>query len=173
MRPNYNGLKELVETIQKTHDTKKFSIIEIGSYSGQSSAFFAKFFDRIISIDPFINEYDPLDPACKFMPLESVYSQFLNNISKYSNITHIKKTSDEAIKNLNNEENILAVYIDGLHTFDQVKKDIENYKDIIIKGGYLCGHDYHTQQWPGVCNAIDEFKKPDAIFSDTSWLIRM
>jgi hypothetical protein len=171
MRSNYHGLTELVKTIEATHNTKDFTLIEIGAYAGQSTTFFAGFFDRVITIDPFISDYDPLDPACKFMPLESVYENFLNNTSKHNNILHIKKTSDEAIEELRDTNNILAIYIDGLHTYQQVKKDIQNYKDLILSDGYLCGHDYHKQQWKGVCDAVDEFRVPDMVFSDSSWMI--
>lgn len=172
MRSNYHGLTELVKTIQQTHNTKDFTLIEIGAYSGQSTTFFANVFGHVITIDPFISDYDPLDPACKFMPLESVYENFFKNTSTYSNILHIKKTSDDAIKELKKTSNVLMVYIDGLHTYEQVKKDIQNYKDLILPDGYLCGHDYHKQQWKGVCDAVDEFGGPDLVFSDSSWMIR-
>ena len=172
MRSNYHGLTELVKTIETTHNTRDFTLIEIGAYSGQSTTFFASFFGRVITIDPFISDYDPIDPACQFMPLESVYNNFLNNISKYSNIIHVKKTSDDAIEQLRETHNVLVVYIDGLHTYQQVKKDIQNYKDLILPDGYLCGHDYHKQQWRGVCDAVDTLRMPDMIFSDSSWMIR-
>lgn len=173
MRPNYSGLTDLIKVVQKTHNTKDFTLIEIGAYSGESTTFFANFFGRVITIDPFINDYDKSDPTCQFMSLESVYKTFLINISKHNNILHIKKTSDEAIKELYNTNNVLVVYIDGLHTYEQVKKDIQNYKDLILLDGYLCGHDYHKSRWKRVCDAIDEFQRPDMLFSDSSWLIRM
>lgn len=172
MRSNYNGLLQLVQTIQRTHDTKKFTLIEIGAYSGQSTTFFANYFERVITVDPFISDYDQFDPACHFMPLESVYEKFLKNVSQHSNIIHIKKTSDEAIEQLRGTNNVLVVYIDGLHTYQQVKKDIENYKDLILPDGYLCGHDYCRPNWKGVCDAVDEFGGPDMVFEDSSWMIR-
>lgn len=172
MRPNFNGLEELIAIIQKTHDTKNFNIIEIGAYTGQSTIFFSNYFNKVITIDPFTSQYNQLDNN-DFISLELVYNTFLNNIKEYKNIIHIKETSNDAISFIKNISlNILMVYIDGLHTFDQVSKDILNYKDIIIPGGYLCGHDYDHKSWSCVCDAVDGYKKPDFIFSDTSWLIK-
>lgn len=175
MRQSYNGLNNLVSYIGQQCDTTKFTLVEIGSYSGQSTVFFAKYFQNVISIDPFINDYDKNDPTCNFMKLENVYDVFKKNISSYKNIIHIRDISDNAINQLEqylvNMPPVLVVYIDGLHTYDQVTKDIINYYPIIKPNGYLCGHDYHEQAWQQVYNAVNNFKIPDITFSDTSWLI--
>lgn len=176
MRQSYNGLSDMIDYIQKDFDTKKYTLLEIGAYAGESTVYFANFFHTVITIDPFISDYDKNDPTCKYMKLENVYDLFLKNIDQHSNIIHIKDTSDRAIDYINkyttNLPPILVVYIDGLHTFDQVLKDIFNYKTLIAKNGYLCGHDYHPKAWPGVCDAINSYQKPDCVFTDTSWLIR-
>jgi len=28
---------------------------------------------------------------------------------------------------------------------------------VLTKGGYICGHDYNPQKFPGVVKAVDEF----------------
>jgi predicted O-methyltransferase YrrM len=163
--------KGLIDLINYVIDDYKSNItmIEIGSYTGESTMLFAKKFKKVISVDPFINNYDLNDIACKYMNFEDVYNFFLKNISKYSNIEHIRKTSDDAISDLEPIKFDL-VYIDGLHTYEQVKRDIENYLPLIKKGGYISGHDYHPV-WQGVIDAIHEkIGKPDFIFQDTSWI---
>ena len=40
------------------------------------------------------------------------------------------------------------------------------------KGGVLCGHDYQGR-FPGVIKAVDEFRRPDKIFKDTSWMVQL
>ena len=81
-------------------------------------------------------------------------------------------TSDAAIKALENIK-IDMLYIDGVHTYDQVKKDIENYKSIVKPGGLICGHDY-CPAFQGVMDAVDEaFGKPDLTFVDNSWLVKV
>jgi hypothetical protein len=169
---NYkNGLISLIDYINQFDETNKMNMIEIGSYAGESTEIFAKRFNSILSIDPYLNDYDPNDAACYYMDLPEVYHVFNNIANKYKNISHIRKTSDEAHSELKNEFYDF-VYIDGLHTYDQVKKDIANYLPKIKKGGYIGGHDYHPV-WQGVMNAIDESLKIDQTFGDTSWIVKL
>lgn len=166
-----NGLNDLIEYVNSFQNTKEVNIIEIGSYLGESTVMFAKHFKSVVSIDPFIDNYDPNDDTCYFASLNVVYEKFKENIAEFSNILHIKDISDNAISQLPEQEYFL-VYIDGLHTYEQVKKDIENYRKLIPEGGFICGHDY-SENWQGVKDAIDEeFGAPDRIFQDTSWAKR-
>jgi predicted O-methyltransferase YrrM len=73
------------------------------------------------------------------------------------------------------DEKFDLVYIDGVHTYEQVKKDIENYRKIVKPNGLLCGHDYLNEgHLVGVFEAVNEiFGKPDIIFEDTTWLIKL
>jgi predicted O-methyltransferase YrrM len=171
MRGEYtNGLLSLIDYINQQKSTKELSMIEIGSYAGESTTMFANHFKKVVSVDPFLNDYDANDIACQYMDLTKVYDTFKSAISSYSNITHIRKISDDAINDLK-DNSFDFVYIDGLHTYEQVKKDISNYLPKIKDGGFIGGHDYHPV-WQGVVNAINENFTIDAIFSDTSWIVR-
>ena len=146
-------------------------MIEIGSYAGESTTMFAKSFKEVIAIDPYLNDYDLSDITCQYMYLTDVYNTFLNNIDNYKNISHIKKTSDEAVNKISNDF-VDFVYIDGLHTYEQVKKDIANYLPKIKNGGFIGGHDYHPNH-QGVVDAINENFKIDFLFHDTSWIFKI
>ena len=52
---------------------------------------------------------------------------------------NIRKTSDEFFKENNNKFDI--VFIDGLHTYEQVKKDILNSIDFLNQNGIILVHD--------------------------------
>jgi predicted O-methyltransferase YrrM len=161
------GLVDLINYINKVSNTKDMTMIEIGSYAGESTELFSKHFKKVISIDPFINEYDPNDIACQFMDLDKVYNIFSQKISVLNNVIHIRETSDNAVKLLN--DNVDFVYIDGLHTYDQIKKDITNYLPL-IKKGFIAGHDYHPV-WSGIIDGVNELlESPDETFCDTSWI---
>ncbi len=163
------GLDNLIDYINKIYDTKEMTVLEIGSYAGESTEQFAQKFKSVISIDPFIDDYDVNDPACGYMQLTKVYNVFKEKMSKYKNVKHIKKTSDDAINELKNIK-VDLVYIDGLHTYKQVKRDIDNYLPIISDSGFISGHDYHPV-WQGVVDAIHEkIGEPEKIFKDTSWI---
>lgn len=164
MRDHVSGpaLESLVQELE--HRT---TMVEIGSYLGESTKIFAKYFDKVISIDPFIDNYDLNDVACSFAPFSEVYKQFLINIEQFNNIQHIRKTSDDAIHEI---KKVDFVYIDGMHTYDQVKKDIINYLPKIKKGGVIAGHDYHPA-WSGVMEAVHEcIGTPDKVYQDFSWI---
>ena len=117
------GLEDLILHIQKHSDTKNMTMVEIGSYAGESTIIFAKHFKNVIAIDPFMNDYDPNDITCNYMELTDVHKVFNNTVLPFDNIQHIHKTSDDAIDDLI-EQKFDFIYIDGLHTYDQIKKDI-------------------------------------------------
>jgi predicted O-methyltransferase YrrM len=171
--PQYiKGLEDMIDYIDKHIKTKNLFLVEIGSYIGESTTIFAKNFNKVISIDPHIDGYDMNDPACHHISFNQVYKKFIENVSKHENISHIRKLSDDAVIMFNNES-IDVLYIDGLHTYEQVKKDIENYLPKIKKGGFICGHDYHDN-WIGVKQAINEtIGYVDKVFIDTSWLTQI
>ena len=64
------------------------------------------------------------------------------------------------------------MYIDGNHTYEVFKKDLEGYVPKIKHGGIISGHDY-CDFWPGVPRALDEYfhRKPLKIYQDGgSWV---
>jgi hypothetical protein len=165
-----HGFQSFIEYLKLTRDVSQMTIVEIGSYVGQSTTMFADVVKHVISIDPFMNDYDESDGACHAADIPTVvYNKFLENIAPYNNITHIRKTSDDAVVDIKNQVDL--VYIDGVHTYEQVKKDIANYRGFIKHGGLLCGHDYESN-FQGVIDAVDEsFGKPNFKFIDHTWVV--
>lgn len=163
------GLIDLINYVKKHGKTEEMSMIEIGSYAGESTKIFSENFKSVIAIDPFINDYDPNDLTCNFMPLDKVYDVFKDVLKKHSNIKHIRMTSDDAINELIGKK-FDFIYIDGLHTYEQIKKDINNYLPLLKNDCLIAGHDYHSN-WSGVVTGINEILgEPDATFRDTSWI---
>lgn len=172
MRPveeSYKGLVDMIEYMNKSGRFNPETMIEIGSYVGESTTIFANHFKKVISIDPFINDYDVNDLVCEHADFDIVYRQFLSNMSKFNNIQHIRKLSSEAVSSFA-LESVDFVYIDGCHTYDQVKEDIINYLPVVKKGGFIGGHDY-TGNWPQVVKAVNDILvKVDSTFVDGSWV---
>jgi cephalosporin hydroxylase len=169
------GLESLIKHINTYSSTKDMTVIEIGSYIGESTTIFAKHFKKVIAIDPFINDYDPNDICVKWYAdfEDSVYNKFLETIQGYDNIEFIRKTSDDAFLDLK-DQSVDFIYIDGMHTYEQCLKDITNYRQITKAGGFVGGHDYVNKDCMGVTQAINEsFDEIDRHFPDLSWVKRV
>lgn len=173
---DYNGsqgLMELIDYVGEYGDLSQMTMIEIGAYAGDSTVIFAEHFGKVITIDPFVNGYDPKDPTSSIASFELVYKKFQDQTGNYDNIEVLKMTSDEAISHITCSVDF--VYIDGNHSYEQVKKDIENYKALLSTGSLIGGHDYwEGYEWIGVKQAVNEaFKKPDKTFPDGSWIVEL
>ncbi len=149
--------------------TKRMSMIEIGSYIGESSVMFAENFKMVYTVDPYDDAFFVGFGVEKYAKAERVYEKYIENTKNLINIYHIRKTSDKALPFF---KYMLVdfIYIDGLHTYEQVHKDITNYLPFIKNNGFIGGHDY-IPGWEGVIQAVDELLgKPDKLFIDGSWV---
>ena len=162
------GLQNMIDYINTIKPTSEMCMIEIGSYVGESTLMFANHFKEVISVDPYVNDYDLNDMACSYAPFDKVYQKFLRNTLPIHNIKSIRDTSQNALTLLR-EQKWDLVYIDGIHTLEGVWFDIENYKTIIKSGGFICGHDY---AWGNVRHSIGQLldDKVDSTFMDGSWV---
>ena len=157
------GLQDLINNIPT-----KGTMIEIGTFTGESTVLFGDHFEKVIGIDPMLQDYDPQDPTSKFN-FNEVLDMFVQRTKTYDNIQLITKTSDDAVNDFNDEV-FDFIYIDGIHQYENVKQDIINYLPKVKNGGVIGGHDYGPS-WPGVKQAVDEmFGQPDKVFKDTSWI---
>lgn len=169
-----DGLASLIEFIKEHKNTKEMKMIEIGSYVGESTMMFCDNFMEVVSIDPHIGDYDINDPTVtNHAAFNVVYDEFNKNMKPYNNFRHIRMTSDDAIKHLIGVK-VDFVYIDGLHTYEQIKKDIKNYLPLISENGFIGGHDYGSN-WGGVVKGVNEALsgEPDKTFVDTSWIKKL
>ena len=162
----------LLDLIKELGDNSNKTMIEIGSFVGESTVLFARSFKEVIAIDPFLPNYDDKDPTSYLFEFNNVYDTYMERIKPYSNITTVVATSDEAANDFQ-EQQFDFIYIDGLHTYDGVKKDIINYLPLVKKGGVIGGHDYTMdhEHLVGVYQAVNEmFGTPDKVFRDNSWI---
>jgi glycosyltransferase involved in cell wall biosynthesis len=128
--------------------SKKYkTIAEIGSWKGRSTnALLKGCKGKVTAIDHFkgSDEKDLTHGAV------GIYEQFLDNTKWADNLEVYKMSSEEASKK---EETFEMVFIDGEHTYEGVKKDIDLWKGKATK--IICGHDY-CNGWKGVMKAVDE-----------------
>jgi hypothetical protein len=93
---------------------------------------------------------------------ENLYNFALNRFKDSQNVK-IFRNRTEKILDFENEY-FDFIYVDADHSYESVKKDLENCYTKIKNGGYLAGHDYginptkaHNIYDFGVKRAVDEF----------------
>lgn len=131
--------------------------LEIGVDSGDTADFMLETLPMLTlhGIDPYLDYVDwngyHLDQDQRFF-CENVASQVL---SQYGDryILH-KDTSDNLVDTFQ-DEMFDYIFIDGLHTYEQVLADCKNYYSKLKPGGVFAGHDYRVIE--GVRRAADEF----------------
>ena len=162
-KPNVEwfGLVQLLSTINFVDG----HMIEIGTYAGESTSMFASSgkFKKIHTIDPydFPQGYQVLMEA-------RINTRFWYNI-------HFYKTWSHKIHNHFKDGMFDLVYIDGDHSGESVRRDIELYLPKVKKGRYIAGHDYNNEMWPEVVQAVNSFfpKEKIWVYEDCSWMVKI
>lgn len=183
------GLKNMVAYINTISDTGSMRMVEIGCFAGDSTVIFIEAFKHVTAIDPWKSGIGDITDMCD---MDGIYKKFLKKIDpavkwktfiddageviekEMKNCKIIKDFSYNYIKTLSKSKKYDMVYIDGSHKYADTIRDIKDWAPRIKKGGFICGHDYR-KKFPGVVKAVGEYfkKKPDKVFKDSSWLIRV
>jgi len=163
-----SGLHEFLNECKRLTKLPFGSIIEIGAYAGESTEIFAQHFEYVYSVDPWKNGYDDTDASSYKYDMKDVEAQFDKVYDKYFSIVKIKLSGDVAC-NMFSDETFDMVYIDAVHQYEDVKKDITNWLPKVKKGGIIAGHDFQ-ESFEGVMRAVREvLGEPQVIGKDTSW----
>lgn len=132
----------------------KIQGIEIGCLYGETTQYLLNYFPnlKLIGIDPY-EDYEDWNHNLSNRNKE--IDILAKRVNKYKDrFALLKTTSDKAHPFLANDS-FDFVFIDGLHTYDQVLKDCKNYYSKIKSGGILAGHDYYVIE--EVRNAVHVF----------------
>lgn len=172
MRPDDSSKKALLDLIGYL-DRDELTMVEIGSYRGESAEVFLSSgkVKRLYCVDPWQMYYDDNDGAA-FTDMSKVEADFDRRHGTDARVVKVKGTVDTFVNLFADElKNVDLVYIDGLHTYDGVKHDIEMTKQFIRPKVAIAGHDFCPGTWDGSVRAIKEsLGVPDAVFADTSWI---
>ncbi len=164
------GLKDFIDGLAGDN----LAVVELGSYTGESTVIFANSdkIKTVYAVDPWKD-----GEVCEYVTFKNmniVEQMFDERTANNTKITKMKKTGEEALSEIEAAD---VVYIDAIHTYEAVKKDISMWFDKVKNGGYIGGHDYQ-EKFPGVVKAVDEFCKEKKLgspqkFIDNSWLVRV
>lgn len=155
----YNMLKSL--------STMPIKIIEIGVFKGEFLNYLYKNCQPSIidAIDLFDGEMCSGNADGNYVTHYNMNVSYNELLRKYenTNVNIIKADSSTYLNSVDNNSYDI-IYIDGDHTYNGVKKDLEAAFKAIKHNGYIMGHDYemnmkkaHTAYNFGVKQAVDNF----------------
>jgi len=122
---------------------------------------------KLFLVDP----YEPYYESTKIVYVNiNIMKIAKKRLARFNDKTQfIIMRSSDAHKYVPN--NLDFVYIDGCHTYQQVKEDIENYFPKVKVGGLIGGHDFFGD-YCGLVRAVVEFsasKKLELHGEETDW----
>ena len=168
----------LLDDISK-HNVRK--IIEIGVFQGVTSRNICELLSEtkedflFIGIDLFDasnNKDEEILPIMKSSnPLKKFYHKYISRVDPYSlrgvqkllkkfkdNVIIYKGDSNKILKDFEHKD-IDYIIVDGGHSYETVKEDLNLSAKILSKNGVIMCDDYIHNEAPGVKIAIDEFVK--------------
>lgn len=166
--------REILERLIREHDIK--SVVEIGSFLGESAIWFAQRVDSVICIDPWYEgateetKNNLVDAINHYSMPRDFYQLFLDNI-KRAGVAH----KVQSIRGLSSDVHHLVpdadlVYIDGDHSMRGCTEDILNYGPKARK--ILTGDDYAVREGWGVVEAVSKLIPDHQSDSGFWWLIK-
>jgi hypothetical protein len=157
---NFAPYYDVVPKLIRNRNYKKG--IEIGVFAGgHAAAILRTDIELLIGVDPYkiYKEGGMPSSICNQDDFDCLYSVVLERLGN-KRYVHFKLTSDDAfilIKKIWGDFDF--IFIDGKHTYDQIKRDLDNYSSLIRKGGVIACHDYNHPFYPKLTIAIDEFAR--------------
>ena len=119
-------------------------IIEVGSWEGKSTIEIANYFhpDDVIAIDHWKGDLGNVGNGITVATLAAsrdVFATFQSNIAVATRGNVVVARMDW--RDFVWDQPIRFVFIDGEHTYDQVRDNIETVKPLMVPGGVICGDD--------------------------------
>lgn len=148
---------EVVRQVEKNNYSGDLIGIEIGCSSGVSSEYILDQIPNctLHSVDPYENYTDWNKDVLDDKVNESNYRRALQRTSRFEDRFVLHKAYSDDEVHYFDDNSIDFIFIDGMHTYQQVLSDCENYYPKVKDGGLFCGHDYRTIT--EVKKAVDEF----------------
>ncbi len=149
-------------------------IVELGVARGGTAKFtldkLGNKINKYFGIDPYLSRYDKYDQMSYMSDegMEYLYLYVIDKLQK-TNFQLLRTFSNLAVQSFA-DRSIDAIYIDGDHTYEGVKKDITLWEKKIVSGGIMVGDDY--KRFEGVRKAVNEsFEKFDVI--ENTWFKKL
>lgn len=144
------------------------TIVEIGVWRGRFSDVLLSTMNpkKLYLVDPWIatsedEAEDALTTAKNGAQMEQIYNAVKNRFSNEIEAGQVEIIRDYSANALTtfDDDSIDLIYIDGDHTYEAVKTDLDLAWKKIKPSGYIMLDDYHRRGWwgDGVLRAVHEF----------------
>ncbi len=142
------------------HKIEIHSIAEIGVFFGRSALLFRLFFPKakLFLIDPWELSEKYLATGNPPSLCPEVFAEGFRTVTQLfahdPDVQILRRTSKEAAKII--PDDLDLVFIDGDHSYESVKEDIDLWSKKVRPGKILSGHDYDEAKFPQVVKAVNE-----------------
>jgi glycosyltransferase involved in cell wall biosynthesis/predicted O-methyltransferase YrrM len=133
-------------------------VVEVGSYCGRSTVVLGSVLKavapggRIHAIDPHDGVVGALDQGLRGGP--STLARFETNVAA-AGLSEIVVTVQKRSYEVDWQEPISLLFIDGLHDYANVARDFYHFESKVVPGGLIAFHDY-ADYYPGVKAFVNE-----------------
>lgn len=134
-------------------------VLEIGSFKGLSAYCMATVAKSVYCVDTFRAN----SAGQQQMEELTTYQDFKNATERFNNVeVHIgtSEAAGDAVKSGVIPGNFDLIFLDAMHTHEDVKADIRRWWPRVRDGGLMVFHDYGHDHFPGVKQAVDEIFGP-------------
>jgi hypothetical protein len=167
-RIDVNALK--IALLYREHLPDK-RYLEVGSFVGATARIACDAgYKHVLCVDTWSGGGDPDDWINELYDEEgeSIFETFLKNTSNTP--AQAMRMSSLCAARITADKSLDVIFLDGDHTYDAVKADIEAWLPKLKAGGVLCGHDYGI--FPGVEKAVEEiFANKRLSVMGTVWMV--
>ena len=172
----FNHHTQMITVLQEHFGTKDIVGIEIGTNRGDLTKAIMLYCPNVVklyTVDPWKHtEGEQFEAGLSQGYHDKNEAQARSALEKYDGRVEIfKMGSDEAYWQHLRKKIVNFVWIDGHHAYEQVKKDINNYRHNVVGGGLIGGHDYG--QVPDVTKAVDECYENVNKGVDFTWWVKL
>jgi hypothetical protein len=173
--------REFRTRFKRAHVRKGASILEIGSFVGDSTRILIDEISpaRVVCVDPWNQQMPGYHVADG-----NVFAAFQKNVQPIAqqrrcDVIVVPKTSSDFFAGVSDRKDSFdLVYIDAIHTYEAVMSDIQGSLPLLRDAGTLAGHDYSPKHHLGVVEAVNHmhgsfngrFYKLE-VFADTTWAL--
>jgi predicted O-methyltransferase YrrM len=129
--------------------------LEIGCAEGHTTHYLLRNLPELVlhGIDPYVNYQDWNG---RFLSDRvDMHQQILDYCAEFGDRFIMHRDFSDNMVNHFEDASLDFIFIDGIHTYEQVTIDCENYFSKVKSGGVFAGHDYNVIE--GVNRAVNEF----------------